>query len=94
MLGKYRARSVLALTLMIAQSFLFNAAFFSYGLVLTKFYGVPENRAGLYLLPLTLSNFIGPLLHDAGAASEAVRGIQPGRGFEVALRVTAPLRYA
>jgi MFS family permease len=29
MLGKYRARSVLALTLMIAQSFLFNAAFFS-----------------------------------------------------------------
>ena len=36
MLGKYRARSSLALTLMIAQSFLFNAAFFSYGLVLTK----------------------------------------------------------
>jgi MFS family permease len=62
MLGKYRARSVLALTLMIAQSFLFNAAFFSYGLVLTKFYGVPENQAGLYLLPLTLSNFMGPLL--------------------------------
>ena len=58
MLGKYRARSVLALTLMIAQSFLFNAAFFSYGLVLTKFYGVPENQAGLYLLPLTLSNFM------------------------------------
>jgi hypothetical protein len=28
MLGKYRARSLLALTLMIAQSFLFNAAFF------------------------------------------------------------------
>ena len=47
---------------MIAQSFLFNAAFFSYGLVLTKFYGVPENQAGLYLLPLTLSNFMGPLL--------------------------------
>jgi MFS family permease len=62
MLGKYRARSELALTLMIAQSFLFNAAFFSYGLVLTKFYGVPENQAGLYLLPLTLSNFMGPLL--------------------------------
>jgi MFS family permease len=62
MLGKYRGRSVLALTLMIAQSFLFNAAFFSYGLVLTKFYGVPENQAGLYLLPLTLSNFMGPLL--------------------------------
>jgi MFS family permease len=62
MLGKYRGRSVLALTLMIAQSFLFNAAFFSYGLVLTKFYGVSENQAGLYLLPLTLSNFMGPLL--------------------------------
>jgi MFS family permease len=62
MLGKYRARSSLALTLMIAQSFLFNAAFFSYGLVLTKFYDVPENQAGLYLLPLTVSNFMGPLL--------------------------------
>jgi MFS family permease len=33
MLGKYRVRSAVALALMIAQAFLFNAVFFSYGLV-------------------------------------------------------------
>jgi MFS family permease len=62
MLGKYRARSALALSLMTAQAFLFNAVFFSYGLVLTKFHSVPDRRTGLYLLPLALSSFLGPLL--------------------------------
>src|SRR5262249_21593464 len=37
MLGKYRARSALALVLMVAQAFLFNAVFFSYGLVLAQY---------------------------------------------------------
>jgi MFS family permease len=62
MLGQYRARSALVLTLMVAQAFLFNAVFFAYGLVLTKFHGVPEQRTGVYLLPLAASNFLGPLL--------------------------------
>jgi MFS family permease len=62
MLGKYRTRSALALTLMIAQAFLFNAVFFSYGLVLAKFYGVGENVTGTYLVTLAASNFLGPLL--------------------------------
>jgi MFS family permease len=47
---------------MIAQSFLFNAVFFSYGLVLTRFHNVPEGRSGIYLAPLAASNFLGPLL--------------------------------
>jgi MFS family permease len=62
MLGKYRMRSVLALTLMVAQSFLYNSVFFSYGLILSHFYHVPEQRIGFYLLPLALGNFCGPLL--------------------------------
>ena len=62
MWGKYRSRSALALTLMIAQAFLYNAVFFSYGLVLTTFQHVPERSTGLYLLPLAASNFLGPLL--------------------------------
>ena len=62
MLGTYRDRSLLALTLMIAQSFLFNAVFFSYGLVLARFHDVPESRTGLYLVPLAASNFLGPVL--------------------------------
>ncbi|USI72538.1 MFS transporter [Sphingomonas morindae] len=62
MLGTHRARSLLALVLMIAQAFLFNAVFFTYGLVLTRFYGIADQRIGLYLLPLALGNFLGPLL--------------------------------
>jgi MFS family permease len=62
MLGKYRSRSLVVLALMVAQAFLFNAVFFSYGLVLSKFHGVPEERTGLYLATLAVSNFLGPLL--------------------------------
>jgi len=62
MFGKYRSRSLVVLALMVAQAFLFNAVFFSYGLVLSKFHGVPEERTGLYLVTLALSNFLGPLL--------------------------------
>ncbi len=62
MLGKYRSRSVVALALMVAQAFLFNAVFFSYGLVLAKFHGVSEGRTGLFLMTLALSNFLGPFL--------------------------------
>jgi MFS family permease len=62
MLGRYRSRSILALTLMTAQAFLFNAVFFSYGLVLSTFHGVPERTTGIYLLPLAVSNFLGPVL--------------------------------
>lgn len=61
MWSKYRARSFLALTLMGAQAFLFNAVFFTYGLVLSHFYKIPENGAGLYILPLAAGNFFGPL---------------------------------
>jgi MFS family permease len=61
MYGKYRSRSILALSLMIAQSFLFNAVYFSYGLVLNRFEQVEAHRTGLYLLLLCISNFMGPL---------------------------------
>ncbi|MFC0410173.1 MFS transporter [Roseomonas elaeocarpi] len=62
MLGKFRARSALALTLMIAQAFLFNAVFFTYGLVLASYYNIPEARTGLYILPLAAGNLLGPIL--------------------------------
>jgi MFS family permease len=62
---KYRSRSVLALSLMIAQAFLFNAVFFTYGLVLVAFYKVPEQHTGLHLVVLAMSNFLGPLLLGA-----------------------------
>ena len=62
MLGKYRGRSLLALTLMVAQAFLYNAVFFTYGVVLTRFEHVQGQTVGLYLLPLAVGNVFGPLL--------------------------------
>lgn len=62
MLETYRQRSVLALTLMVAQAFLYNAVFFTFGLILAHFYHVSNERIGLYILPLAVGNFCGPLL--------------------------------
>ena len=62
MLGRYRRRSILALVLMVAQSFLYNSVFFTFGLILAHFYRVPTDRVGLYVLPLAIGNFCGPLL--------------------------------
>ncbi|WP_329044974.1 MFS transporter [Amycolatopsis sp. NBC_01488] len=54
-------RSVLGATLMITQSFLYNAIFFTYVLVLTKFYGVDGADAPLYLIGFAAGNLLGPL---------------------------------
>ena len=62
MLGENRGRSFLTLALMVAQAFLFNSVFFTYGLVLATFYHVEEERTGAYILPLAAGNFLGPLL--------------------------------
>ncbi len=58
----HRKRSVLVMILMLSQAFLFNAIFFTYGLVLTKFYAVPVDRIGLHILPLAAGNLFGPFI--------------------------------
>jgi MFS family permease len=55
-------RAVLGLVLMAAQAFCYNAIFFTYALVLGRFYGVPADDVGLYLLPFAAGNFLGPLV--------------------------------
>lgn len=62
LLRRYRARSVVAAALMVSQAFFYNAIFFTYALVLTRFYGVPEGRVALYIFPFALGNVLGPLL--------------------------------
>jgi MFS family permease len=62
LLQHYRQRSVVALALMIAQAFFYNAIFFTYALVLTRFYAVPEASVALYIFPFALGNVLGPLL--------------------------------
>jgi len=62
MMVQHRRKSLLGLTLMVAQAFFYNAIFFTYALVLITFYGVAEQKVGTYLLPFALGNFTGPLL--------------------------------
>ncbi len=58
----YPQRAILGLVLMGSQAFFYNAIFFSYALVLTKFFDVPAASVGWYILPFALGNFSGPLL--------------------------------
>ena len=58
----HRRRSLLGFVLMLAQAFFYNAIFFTYGLVLMRFYGVPAERVGAYLLPFALGNVLGPFV--------------------------------
>jgi MFS family permease len=61
-LHTYPRRAILGGTLMITQSFLYNAIFFTYALVLTKFYHVTNNAVPLYGLAFAVGNLAGPLL--------------------------------
>jgi len=61
-LKDYPRRAVLGLVLMTAQAFFYNAIFFTYALVLTRFYQVPSAAIGWYVLPFALGNFLGPLV--------------------------------
>ncbi|HEV8549363.1 MAG TPA: MFS transporter, partial [Polyangiaceae bacterium] len=62
LLRRHLRRTVLGLSLMIAQAFAYNGVFFTYALVLSRFYGVPASRIGLYLLPFAAGNLLGPLV--------------------------------
>ncbi|MFD9700236.1 MFS transporter [Lentzea sp. NPDC059081] len=57
---EYPSRAVLGATLMVTQSFLYNAIFFTYTLVLGKFYGVPSEVTPLYLIAFAVGNLVGP----------------------------------
>jgi len=62
LLTAYRSRTVLGTVLMAAQAFCYNAVFFTYALILTRFYHVPSGQVGLFMLPFAAGNFLGPLL--------------------------------
>jgi MFS family permease len=57
----YPRRALLGLVLMGSQAFCYNAIFFTYALVLDSFFRVPTQSVGWYLLPFSITNFIGPL---------------------------------
>jgi MFS family permease len=62
MAREHPRRSLLGFVLMCTQAFFYNAIFFTYGLVLTQFLHVAGRRVSLYLLPLAIGNFLGPLI--------------------------------
>jgi MFS family permease len=59
---EFPGRSVLGASLMITQSFLYNAIFFTYSLVLKNFFHVSDNVIPLYFIAFAVGNLAGPLL--------------------------------
>ncbi|OZI23904.1 MFS transporter [Bordetella genomosp. 9] len=62
LMRRYRLRSVVALSMMVSQAFFYNAIFFTYSLVLTRFMNVPQGQVALYIFPFAAGNVLGPLL--------------------------------
>ncbi|MEU4745416.1 MFS transporter [Actinosynnema sp. NPDC023658] len=93
---EYPSRAVLGASLMIAQSFLYNAIFFTYTLVLGKFYGVPSGTTPIYLIAFAVGNLVGPFaighLFDTIGRRKMLAGTYIISG--VLLAVTAVLFYA
>jgi MFS family permease len=59
---QYPRRAILGATLMITQSFLYNAIYFTYALVLINFYHVPSSKVPVYGLAFAVGNLFGPLI--------------------------------
>jgi MFS family permease len=87
--AKYPRRSVPGASLMISQSFLYNAIFFTYTLVLTRFCGVRAESAPWFLIAFAAGNLIGPLVlgqfFDTVGRKAMISGTYIGSGALLAL---------
>lgn len=54
-------RAVLCCILFITQAFLYNAIYFTYGLILHQFYGIPNSNTPYYGIAFAAANFIGAI---------------------------------
>ncbi|TIH37160.1 MFS transporter [Subtercola vilae] len=59
---QYPKRTLVGATMMVTQSFLYNAIFFTYALVLQNFYGTSPSSTQYFFFPFALGNLLGPLL--------------------------------
>ena len=59
---EYPKRTIVGLAMMITQSFLYNAIFFTYALALENFYGIPKDQTSWYFFPFAIGNLAGPLV--------------------------------
>jgi MFS family permease len=62
LIRRYPRRTILGVSLMLAQAFFYNAIFFSEAQILVRFHGVAKDRVGLYMVPFAIGNFLGPVL--------------------------------
>ena len=53
---RHPGMTFLGLVLIGTQAFFYNAIFFTYPLVLARFYSVPSDQIGLYILPFAIGN--------------------------------------
>jgi len=85
----YPRRTVLGLSLFIGQAFIYNAVFFTYALVLDKFYGVGADQVGWYIAAFAVGNFAGPLLlgrlFDSVGRKPMIAGTYIGSGLLLAV---------
>src|SRR5437764_1555085 len=71
---KHRHRSVIGFVLIMTPACFYDAIFFTYALVLMRFYNVPESKVGGYLLPFALGNVLGPVV--IGTFFDTIRSTQ------------------
>jgi MFS family permease len=93
---EFPGRSVLGASLMITQSFLYNAIFFTYSLVLKNFFHVSDSVIPLYFIAFAVGNLAGPLilghLFDTVGRKKMIAGTYILSG--VLLAITAALFQA
>jgi MFS family permease len=93
---QFPGRAVLGASLMITQSFLYNAIFFTYALVLKNFFGVSDGNVPLFFVAFAVGNLAGPLtighLFDTVGRKKMIAGTYILSG--VLLAITAVLFQA
>lgn len=62
LLKKYPKRTLVGAVMMITQSFLYNAIFFTYALVLQNFYHTDSSTTQYFFFPFAVGNLAGPLI--------------------------------
>jgi MFS family permease len=93
---EYPSRAFYGASLMITQSFLYNAIFFTYTLVLTNFFHVSASSAPLFLIAFAVGNLAGPLtighLFDTWGRKKMISGTYILSG--ILLAITAAMFQA